>query len=364
MGPRGTGKTAIVEAALAETKLIGVGEPEALLVRLDGYLDTTDRIALRRITKQLKLENVVEGKVFGSFAEHLEFLLASLKTGDKEKSKPIVVILEEFDLFCSHHNQTLLYNLFDTAQSKAAPILIIGITARIDVVELLEKRVLSRFGRRSIHIKKIVDFQEFYEFVKYFFQNEEASAKWNKEIEKALATAEAKQLFETRIFNKSSSLANLKSIVYETLIYTRKKRRDDEDVPELNIDISVVLDRRDKSGEEHIMLSLTRLDLALLVACLRRQVIHPTEPMNFEMVFNEFRTFVSRKCPTLNFDRHIMIKCWENLANLEILRPVDQGSRIQNEYRSYVLNVLETSVQDVLKKHPNILPEIEEWSKI
>ena len=54
------------------------------------------------------------------------------------------IVLEEFDLFCSHHNQTLLYNLFDTAQSKSAPILVIGLTARIDAVEMMEKRVLSR----------------------------------------------------------------------------------------------------------------------------------------------------------------------------------------------------------------------------
>jgi Cdc6-like AAA superfamily ATPase len=32
-------------------------------------------------------------------------------------SKSIIFILEEFDLFCTHHNQTLLYNLFNVAQS-------------------------------------------------------------------------------------------------------------------------------------------------------------------------------------------------------------------------------------------------------
>lgn len=29
----------------------------------------------------------------------------------------VIFVLEEFDLFCAHHNQTLLYNLFDIAQS-------------------------------------------------------------------------------------------------------------------------------------------------------------------------------------------------------------------------------------------------------
>jgi hypothetical protein len=51
------------------------------------------------------------------FAENLTFLLQCLKSGDKDKSKSIIFILEEFDLFCTHHNQTLLYNLFNVAQS-------------------------------------------------------------------------------------------------------------------------------------------------------------------------------------------------------------------------------------------------------
>lgn len=100
----------------------------------------------------MNLENAVDGKVFGSFAENLAFLLACLKSGDKSKSKSIVFILEEFDLFCAHQNQTLLYNLFDVAQSAQAPICVIGLTCRLDVIELLEKRVKSRFSHRQFFI--------------------------------------------------------------------------------------------------------------------------------------------------------------------------------------------------------------------
>ncbi len=82
--------------------------------------------------------------MFGSFSEHLEFLLSSLKSGDRNASRPIAFILDEFDLFCDHRNQTLLYNLFDTAQSRSAPILVLGISSKIDVVESMEKRVKSR----------------------------------------------------------------------------------------------------------------------------------------------------------------------------------------------------------------------------
>ena len=53
----------------------------------------------------MELDNVVRDKVFGSFSEHLEFLLASLRTGDRSTSRPIAFILDEFDLFTEHRNQ-------------------------------------------------------------------------------------------------------------------------------------------------------------------------------------------------------------------------------------------------------------------
>lgn len=67
-------------------------------------------------------------------------------------AKSVVFILDEFDLFASHPRQTLLYNLFDIAQARKAPIAVLGVTTKIDVVETLEKRVKSRFSHRYVHL--------------------------------------------------------------------------------------------------------------------------------------------------------------------------------------------------------------------
>lgn len=45
--------------------------------------------------------------------DNMALLLTSLRANDKEKA--LIFILEEADLFCTHHNQSLLYNLFDLA---------------------------------------------------------------------------------------------------------------------------------------------------------------------------------------------------------------------------------------------------------
>ncbi|ROT77658.1 putative origin recognition complex subunit 4 [Penaeus vannamei] len=132
----GESNSALILAARGVGKNFG----EGVVVRLSGLLQTDDRLALKEITCQLRLENATANKVFGSFAENLAFLLESLRSGSKETSKPVIFLLDEFDLFCHHHNQTLLYNLFDVAQSAQAPICVIGLTCRLDVIELLEKR--------------------------------------------------------------------------------------------------------------------------------------------------------------------------------------------------------------------------------
>lgn len=71
---------------------------------------------------------------------------------DGVTSKSVIFIIDEFDLFATHGRQTLLYNLFDIAQARKAPIAVLGLTTRIDVVESLEKRVKSRFSHRYVYM--------------------------------------------------------------------------------------------------------------------------------------------------------------------------------------------------------------------
>lgn len=69
----------LINHALKELMEIeGVSE-NILQVHLNGLLQINDKIALKEITRQLNLENVVGDKVFGSFAENLSFLLEALK---------------------------------------------------------------------------------------------------------------------------------------------------------------------------------------------------------------------------------------------------------------------------------------------
>uniref|UniRef100_A0A8D0GB57 Orc1-like AAA ATPase domain-containing protein n=1 Tax=Sphenodon punctatus TaxID=8508 RepID=A0A8D0GB57_SPHPU len=64
IGPRGSGKTTLVNHVLKELMEIKQVGENTLQVHLNGLLQSNDRIALKEITRQLHLENVIGDKVF------------------------------------------------------------------------------------------------------------------------------------------------------------------------------------------------------------------------------------------------------------------------------------------------------------
>ncbi|KAL4751691.1 hypothetical protein BDW72DRAFT_89061 [Aspergillus terricola var. indicus] len=163
LGSRGAGKTAIIETIVSSLKQ--EHKNDFHVVRLNGFLHTDDRLALREIWRQLGREMNTEeeaGKVT-SYADTMATLLALLShpeelqgSADNQNgtttAKSIVIVLNEFDLFVTHPRQTLLYNLFDIAQARKAPLAVLGLTTKVDVTEMLEKRVKSRFSHRSVYV--------------------------------------------------------------------------------------------------------------------------------------------------------------------------------------------------------------------
>ncbi|KKK17988.1 hypothetical protein P175DRAFT_0502918 [Aspergillus ochraceoroseus IBT 24754] len=162
LGSRGSGKSAIVETTVSSLKK--AHKNDFHVVRLNGFLHTDDRLALREIWRQLGRETDTEeeaGKVT-SYADTMATLLALLSHPEElggssdnpegATAKSIVIVLDEFDLFVTHPRQTLLYNLFDIAQARKAPLAVLGLTTKVDVTDMLEKRVKSRFSHRSVYV--------------------------------------------------------------------------------------------------------------------------------------------------------------------------------------------------------------------
>ncbi|KAK0491064.1 origin recognition complex subunit 4 C-terminus-domain-containing protein [Armillaria novae-zelandiae] len=179
LGPRGTGKSMMLERALSK---VSSGDSPPIIIRLSGWVQQNDRLAMREIARQLREQT---GASFLSaedeeqqtqndddepnpfidaptdnpetFAEpsstHLPALIAVLPT----LARASIIILEGFDLFALHARQALLYCLLDTSQSCRAGagskgLAVVGLTTRVDTINLLEKRVKSRFSGRILRV--------------------------------------------------------------------------------------------------------------------------------------------------------------------------------------------------------------------
>ncbi|KAI9467210.1 origin recognition complex subunit 4 C-terminus-domain-containing protein [Lactarius psammicola] len=163
IGPRGSGKSCLLDEALASLS------SQPIVVRLSGHVQHNDRLALREIARQLSTQT---GRSFDIEVTDMEdesqrvpddptvplpppTYLPTLISALPTLARPTVLVLEAFDLFAIHGRQALLYCLLDTAQSCRAGksskgIAVIGVTTRVDTINLLEKRVKSRFSGRML----------------------------------------------------------------------------------------------------------------------------------------------------------------------------------------------------------------------
>ncbi|XP_019781094.1 origin recognition complex subunit 4 isoform X2 [Delphinus delphis] len=306
IGPRGSGKTMLINHALKELMEVEEVSENVLQVHLNGLLQINDKIALKEITRQLNLENVVGDKVFGSFAENLSFLLEALKKGDRTSSCPVIFILDEFDLFAHHKNQTLLYNLFDISQSAQTPVAIIGLTCRLSLSE-------------DRNVRDVLQ----------------------------------------KHFNVSKSLRSLHTLLMLALnrVTPSHPFMTAADLMEANQLCSM-------DSKANIVHGLSVLEICLIIAMKHLNDIYEEEPFNFQMVYNEFQKFVQRKAHSVyNFEKPVVMKAFEHLQQLELIRPMERTSvNAQREYQLMKLLLDNTQIMNALQKYPNCPTDVRQWA--
>uniref|UniRef100_A0AAG5D1Z7 Origin recognition complex subunit 4 n=1 Tax=Anopheles atroparvus TaxID=41427 RepID=A0AAG5D1Z7_ANOAO len=400
LGPRGSGKTTLITSVLAELLPQQTFHRNTLIVYLNGLIHTDDRQALKSATAQMNLENAVDGQVFGSFAENLAFLLECLKAGDRKKSKSVIFLLEEFDLFCSHHNQTLLYNLFDVAQSAQAPICVVGITARLDVIEMLEKRVKSRFSHRQIflfppennfegrvelfvellklpteqdlrkreaavtaipkealHNDELVLLRNLFDPCQYRFSAKWVT-QWNRHIN-ALAKNAAVQTVLKDIYDFEAIEGPFRTLLLELVSQL------DEEHPAITVEWIQQLGHSYESDDKVALVAgLSVLEICLLVAMKHHSEIYDRDPFNFEMILTRYAKFANSSSSMQNIERAVVLKAFEHLKNLELIAPLMAGSsKVQKEYQLHRLLLTYGQINQAVQRMQFLPTEISQWAQ-
>ncbi|KAJ8111681.1 hypothetical protein OPT61_g5781 [Boeremia exigua] len=321
IGARGSGKTALVNKVLSEVSKDNAQDYH--VIRLNGFIHTDDKIALREIWRQLgrEMDVVEDGSGPGkNYADTLQTLLALLshpseQTGEHTDyvAKAVIFIMDEFDLFAQHPRQTLLYNLFDIAQSRKAPIAVLGLTTRIDVTNSLEKRVKSRFSHRARYIGGR--------------HKNYTSEENNEGLGKLFATP---SFLTTHLAPTYHLTKSIPSAITSFLLSTASLAPNSAFTPAWSLSAP--------GSKLTLLPSLSTLALSLLIATARLDIILDSDTSNFNMAYDEYVTLASKAriqsaagglsvsgSTTKVWGKDVARREWEGLVELGFIVPVVMG---------------------------------------
>uniref|UniRef100_T1ISQ6 Origin recognition complex subunit 4 n=1 Tax=Strigamia maritima TaxID=126957 RepID=T1ISQ6_STRMM len=359
IGPSGSGKNHLLRIVLQKLNNDVDVSSSLLQIHLNGLLQTDDRIALKEITRQLHLENLSETKTFRSFAENLQFLLNSLKDGDRSKS--ILFVLDEFDLFCHHKNQTLLYNLFDISQSAQTPIVIVGLTCRMDVIELLEKRVKSRFSHRQIYVFPTHLFDEYMNLAITLLtipSTSKETEEWNRSVEDTFEKPTVSDVIK-QYFNNNKTVLALKKFLLTAVNCIKED--------ETCLSVAVVVDAfhlLTVNSKSAVLTGLSILEMSLVIAMMQLAKKYENEAFNLCMVYDEYMKFVRSRGTVQTYEFPIICKAFEHLQSLELVKPVlNSSGKGAINYQLMTLLVEKSQVAEGFQTYSGLSTEIKEWAK-
>lgn len=262
--------------------------------------------------------------------------------GETEEPLSTIIILEHFEQFTEHARQTLLYNLFDIAQSKKAPICVLGLTSRVDAYESLEKRVKSRFSHRVVLLKSL-EYDHFHNLALSAIQSTLDLAQatdcggttlqtyhdtWNEYI----ASSSELGTFTRYIYLTSLDMKQVFSSLLPIMARLGTRLNEYAAFPSL---LSLPPHKTlGEGGKASLLPSLSIRELALLIAAARVEIKQGR--LNFSTTYDEYTqlanktTLTQRMTGVMNsriFSKLLCQSPWESLIEKGLLNHVTAGSR-------------------------------------
>jgi origin recognition complex subunit 4 len=356
MGGRGSGKTTAVERALCrvDRKLNMDGTKETTtpfmgVVRLYGNVHNEERVAFREIARQLCETFELQFVKTASLGENISFLNQILLTL-KQAQKFLCFVLEDFDTFAQRNKQTLLYCLLDALQKSMVKASVIGTTTRHDCIDLLEKRVKSRFSHRThlLHPPKLekwrpaendagIDGQEvqcqgalevlqdMLTLPEATFPDAQHAARHNKAVATAVQHSATLPALKKYV-DARSNLHDLRNVALYIANHMGCKgpRRGllmsadvpaEECISQACAALTVAID----CGIQSYISGLSIVELVMLAATYRATRKRNEEAINFEMAYQEFAIYCASGDHVDNYSKIGGFRAFERLIDLGLI---------------------------------------------
>ncbi|KAG8904363.1 hypothetical protein FRB99_001864 [Tulasnella sp. 403] len=405
VGPRGSGKSAIIEEAIAS---ISSGEMSPIVIRLSAEAQHNDKLAMREMARQLVRQTgasytlPVEDETGASTSmpvsaemippTHLPSLISTLVT----LPRPTIVVLDAFDLFALHPRQALLYCLLDTVQAchahsnraggrgtTASGIAVIGVTTRIDCLNSLEKRVKSRFSGRVIRVSHVNDFDGYLTMARCLLQkppteegrttgsrdralSEELDVLWDDGVEAFLQDREVIRLLKD-VYYLRKEIATLQRLLIPVVLNMS------HEPPILRPRVlEDAFSSQIAPSSYHFLQELSYPHLALLVASYH--VSNTGHDMfNFEMLWSNFSRQVDRtgsmpvtldgaSVGMIKVSRDVMLGAFERMIDLRVFQPPGPlPTNIAKTFVKYRCGVDRSDIMDAMDRSGNL--KLKTWLK-
>lgn len=330
VGPRNSFKTFLIDHKLS--LLSEDYQNQFITIKLNGFIHS-ENAAINGIATQLetqleKLHGVKENLSptnedeesttnisSGSLTEVFEKILRLLDSASREKiinpdhngngetttKVTVVFIFDEIDTFAGPVRQTLLYNLFDMVEHARVPVCIFGNTTKLNILELLEKRVKSRFSQRIIYTPHITTLDKF----KVTIEEQLIPLEGIEEYKDIKYMKEWKHLIKSLLQDENSKLFQCVKTNYETykslnmfkngmipLICRATTFNDLKDML-TNMDIFTNYNINQlQAGFSARVKSLSNLELAILICSARVALKSKEETINFNLTYVEYKAMV------------------------------------------------------------------------
>ncbi|RIB09903.1 origin recognition complex subunit 4 C-terminus-domain-containing protein [Gigaspora rosea] len=358
IGPSGCGKTALVKKAIQS--LNETYNNDFYCVNLNGLLHTSDQFVRYQIGLQL-------GQQIKGFRSDGD-VFNLLKSGTSN-TKPIFIIIYNFDAFAKNCSQLFVYNIFNIATSKNCPISVIGITRKANVFNELAQNILSRNSYCHIDIDRPCNFESFAEIIRNclmineaIFDDIEYSQEFNEKIEE-LFDYESFYNLINQTFNYSTDfIRSFYKICFDA-------------VCKLTIDSPFLLPEdfsmstlQDCGNIDTVLKGLTQNQLWLLLAINSLDLRFQTKTFNFAMVYEEYKNYMKSYARESGSTyrmkickEHVALAEFEFLESRKILQCVDENKFQQKQYKMMRLLLLPEQIIDAINDNEKCPTMMKEW---
>lgn len=333
VGPRSTGKTLLVNAAIEKLEKNYNGQ--FIAIRLSGFEQTDERMVFREICRQIDRvlardgsEDYYEKLERSSIAECFQALLDIMDppyagsdeedNGDESSrasSVAVVIVLDEFDRFAVSSRQTVMYNLFDLAQSSKTPVAFLCVSSTASSRDQFEKRVRSRYSQRILTFTHAHNQDQFWAIARSIITDPGMPMEWETALD---------SLYK----NQNSNLYRLVQEIY----WTSKDMRElcdrligpvSRSPPSGLVDRLITLPPDSAPGFLALR-DLSDLELSLLICGARVEVQMACDALNFNIVYTEYEKMSKESMKGFKvWSRDVARTAWEWLEDKRLIVPMD-----------------------------------------